>query len=275
MYVFGGYTSLAPLQVSARVDVYDPASNTWTSRAPMPTPLTHAGTALDGDSVILAGGYPGNAGGTSQTFATKAVWRYDADSNTWSALPDLPQPRGSGALVRIGRTLHFFSGADPARVEMPDHWTLSLDGGTRWVDAAPFPNPSTHMGAVVLDGRIYALGGDHGFNAGALSQKSVYVWDPSAPGAWTKAADLPSPRSHASSATFVLDERIVVVGGRLNASPNLAEVVSYDPAANAWTQMTPLPMPRSTGVGGAVGHVIFYSGGTSFTRTTFKGVPVS
>ncbi|MDQ3858089.1 MAG: choice-of-anchor D domain-containing protein, partial [Actinomycetota bacterium] len=243
LYVFGGYTSFSPLQVTARVDVYDPTTDTWSQRAPLPAPVTHAGTTVDRHAVFLAGGYAGNAAGTSQTFATKAVWKYDIDSNSWSALPDLPQARGSGALVRIGRTLHFFSGADALRVEKPDHWTLSLDGGTGWSPAAPFPNPSTHMGAVTLGGKIYAIGGDHGVNAAAVSQSTVYVWDPARPKDWTRAADLPRRRSHASSATFVLDGRIVVIGGLVDHATTFADVTAYQPESDSWMQMTTLPAP--------------------------------
>src|SRR5687768_16300694 len=44
LYVFGGFSGyLGPVK---RSDVYDPATNTWTRIADMPTRLTHAGVAV-------------------------------------------------------------------------------------------------------------------------------------------------------------------------------------------------------------------------------------
>src|SRR3989440_7720577 len=55
LYVFGGFSG-DPGPVK-RSDVYDPVPNTWTQIADMPKRLTHAGVAVHGRNVYIAGGY--------------------------------------------------------------------------------------------------------------------------------------------------------------------------------------------------------------------------
>ena len=50
-------------------------------------------------------------------------------------------------------------------------------------------------------------------------------------------------------------------------------MTAYDPIANAWSELTPLPAPRFSGVGGPIGNGFVYTTG-DFQQTTFFGVPV-
>ena len=43
-----------------------------------------------------------------------------------------------------------------------DHCVLDLDGGTSWTHRRRHPNPKDHFSTAVLNGKIYALGGEHG-----------------------------------------------------------------------------------------------------------------
>ena len=38
------------------------------------------------------------------------VWRYDTVKDIWTSMLQLPVNRSAGALVRVGRKLHFFGG---------------------------------------------------------------------------------------------------------------------------------------------------------------------
>lgn len=270
LYVFSGWDN-ATFTPTRHTTAYDPVANTWQRRADMPQGVTHAAVAVDGTDVYLAGGYPEKAGG-GQTFGSRNVWRYSTTADAWTAMPPLPLDRGSGALVRLGRNLHFFGGEDGTyRNARGDHWALALDGGTAWARSTSFPSPRTHMGYAALNGKIYAVGGREDYNRTLLA--TVYAWDPANPGSWTPAAPLPEPRSHVSDATFVHDGRIVVAGGDTPTSAAVASMVAYDPAANAWTQLSPLPEARASGVAGAIGRTIYYTTGSS-RRDTFKGTPV-
>jgi N-acetylneuraminic acid mutarotase len=279
LYVFGGYSSFTPVTVHSDVHVYDPANNTWRSLAQkMPTPLTHGGTTVDveGRNFYIAGGYVGRAGG-GQIFATDEVWKYNVDRDEWTPMPPLPEARGSGGLALLDRKLHFFGGSDIRRRDKNEHWVLSLDNeAAGWSRAAPLLRPINHLGAVTLGGKIYTVGGQQGQDGGSTTQSFVSVWDP-ATDTWAEVASLPQPLSHISGTTFVKDNRIIVVGGEIRHNTPVADVWAYDPAADAWTPLTPLPAKRRSGVARGIGGQIIFATGSDpgFRDTTYRGIPTN
>ena len=162
LYLFGGFTE--DLEASNQVDVYDPASDSWTRKKDMPTRLTHLNPAIDGNTIWFAGGFKGKHPGP----VTDEVWKYDIASDTWTAGPPLPERRAGGGLAVVERKLHYFGGYKADRdTNAGDHWSLSLEGGKDWQREADLPDPRGHVSAAVLDGKIYALGGDHGHDIDA------------------------------------------------------------------------------------------------------------
>ncbi|MEL7240501.1 MAG: hypothetical protein AAGK78_16715, partial [Planctomycetota bacterium] len=162
-YLYSGYD---PFFVTQNImQEYDPATRQWRSWS-LPFGITHAGTTTVGDTAIYAGGLLGLG---NERIAIKTVRTYHAPTNTWSRLPDLPDERGGGNLVTVGRTIHFFGGqlADDV-TETLDHWTLDLDNtGAGWQTKRSMPIGRTHMGSVYLNGKIYVVGGqlDHDVQA--------------------------------------------------------------------------------------------------------------
>jgi hypothetical protein len=270
LYVFGGYTD-STYYPSNRADAYNPATNAWSSLAPMPRGLTHSGTAAEGGHIYMAGGYGGRPGG-GQIFAIQDVYRYDVDTNSWSTLTSLPVARGSGALVVLGRTLHFFGGADINRADRGEHWTLDLDHPTAWTAAVTLPNPRTHMGYAAFGGRVYAIGGQHDVDSNLVTQATVHVWDPASPNSWSQLPNLPSARSHISNAVFELGGQLVAAGGETSNGNGISSVTAYDPVTNSWRSLTPLPATRYSGIAGLVGSVIVYTTG-SHSASTYNGQP--
>ena len=239
LYVFGGFTNEA-LEATPSVERYDPASDTWERRAPMPVAVTHAGTARVGDAVWLVGGFRGDNPGP----VTDVVQVYDAAADEWSFGPPLPAARASGALVRLGGRLHYFGGLKNRNRDVADHYVLDLDAPEAgWTEAAPLPDAFNHHVGVALDGRIYAVGGQHRHNQTREFLQTLYAYDP-ARDTWERRADLPHPRSHTEPGTFVHRGRIYVVGGLAeapDAAPAVDHVTAYDPTADAWTAEPPLP----------------------------------
>lgn len=273
LYVFGGFDpDKSCCTPTRRAFVYDPALDSWTPIADMPAMgngtlaggLTHAGTATDGIAIYFAGGYTAaNATGTGQIFGTREVWRYNVDSNTYTRLPDLPVARAAGQLAVVGRNLHYIGGTNQARTQdVGDHYVLALDGGTSWGTLAPLPNPRHHAGAAVLNGKIYYIGGQRGHDGPLVPQSDVHVYDPVS-NSWSQAASMTKPTNHAGSSTFVKDGRIIVLGGQMNHNQSIRDVVSYNPATNSWSALTPLPRSVHSGVGGTIGGKLYYSTGNA------------
>ena len=194
--------------------------------------------------------------------AAVVLWRFDPAAKTWTVLAPLPAPRGVGALVLDGRTLHFFGGADINRKDSASHWTLDLDRDTAWQTAAPLPNARSHLGAVEVDGLVYAVGGQHHQNKHAIAQGEVDAWDP-ATGRWTLVAPLPTARSHVNASTAVFQGRIVVAGG--DPTPNLPTdaVDAYDPMSGAWSTLAPLPQPDYAGIAVSMGSMMVSTTGAT------------
>lgn len=281
LYVFGGFdknVNNRPIATRA-ASVYDPAADRWTRLRDIPDPVTHAGVAADAQSIYLAGGFLGDHPGPQ----TSHVWRYDVAGDTWHALPPLPTARGAGALVRLGRVLHYFGGVERDasnryRRDYGDHWTLNLDGAGpslpgAWQTAAPMPNPRNHLSGAAMNGLIYAIGGQHLGDEANGNQREVNVYDPGT-NAWRVLSPLPVPLGHITSSVFGWRGHIIVAGGVTVGERESAQVFAYDPAANRWSTLTALPGPRQSPVADMIGDALVVATGATAagpTTSTFVG----
>ena len=203
--------------------------------------LTHLNPAVAGKDVWFAGGFKGKHPGP----VTAEVWRYDVASDSWSAGPPLPERRAGGGLVVLAGKLHYFGGYKSDRdTNAKDHWSLSLNGSKEWRREADLPDPRGHVSAIVLDGKIYALGGDHGHDITQIDVASCNRYDPTTK-KWSEIAKLPDGRSHFESSTMIYKGGILIVGGRCNSSRPARNVVDdllrYDPKADRWEVVGTMP----------------------------------
>lgn len=278
-YLFGGYTNTTVIVPSNQVHRYDPATNQWESRANMPQGLTHSGLAVDGRYIYLAGGYPPNASGTFQQYTTTAVRRYDTINNSWISIRSLPQGRGAGNMVLLGRSLHFFSGADVNRQDRNEHWSLDLSvPSAYWVTRAPIPTARNHLGAAVLNGKIYAIGGAKMQDENETALATVEIYDPTT-NKWTTGPSMPTPRALIMSGVVVRAGRIIVAGGETRFNGATSQVTSFDPGTNQWKQLRALPAPRISGILGLLGNELIFATGyyynappNGFSNTAWRGV---
>ena len=109
LYVAGGvtyYDDVGPMtpRAWAHLDVYDPTTNTWISKASMPHARFGAVSgALDG-KLYVAGGW------TGQGSPVATLELYNPLTNTWSSRVDMPTARGSAAGATAGGKLHVLGG---------------------------------------------------------------------------------------------------------------------------------------------------------------------
>jgi N-acetylneuraminic acid mutarotase len=263
LYAFGGfYTGTT---TTARSDLFDPATNTWSRLPDMPEELTHSATVADGNTIWLIGGYVDDHPGP----ATRNVWKFDTISRTYTLGPLLPAPRGAGGAAIVGRELHFFGGtnrvagstADP---DQPHHWVLNLDGGTTWSPRADLPNPRNHLTGATVDDKIYAIGGQHNANENTGLQSDVHRFD-TATNTWTKVASLPKARSHIVS--VVRDGQIYILGGTNPGNTASSDVTVYSADSDTWSKAPSLPGGRKTPVAALINGVVYLTGGSHATGT--------
>jgi N-acetylneuraminic acid mutarotase len=273
LYVLGGFHGTIGHDeyiAVPRGDAYDPATNKWARVADMPEPFTHAHGAVDGSTIWFVGGFVGNNPGPG----TRHVWKYNAAANAWSRGPDLPAARGAGAAAVVGRELHFVGGMTADRShDVADHWVLDLDRPSAgWARRASMPQARNHLAAVSIGGKFYAVGGQLHQQEDQVALATVERYDP-ATDKWTRVASMPGPRSHIAGGTFVLNGRVIVVGGETAHGQPQRDVFAYDPSTNKWSRIGALPSQRSTVVAGAVAGRIVLSTGNSpaSTNTTWIG----
>ena len=153
IYVPGGCTEAGgPLSI---VEVYDPRSDGWEAVAPLPEPLCgYALAALEG-RLYLFGGWNGGS-------YSAMVYRYDPDSDTWQAGTPLPSARGYSAAATMGSTIYLMGGYDGERLlsalEVYDP-ALEGEGTPPWRSKAPMSVGRAGLGAAVLGGSLYVIGG--------------------------------------------------------------------------------------------------------------------
>src|SRR5580704_10924243 len=113
-----------------------------------------------------------------------------------------------------------------------------------WVTLAPFPEGSEEVLGVTAGGKLYVL---CGLGPGFKPLGLVYEFDP-ATNAWTKKKPMALPAHHVAFAT--MNDKIYAFGGfnlpasgppAWNALDNAWE---YDPAADSWKALAPMPTKR-------------------------------
>jgi hypothetical protein len=128
IYAIGGIAGNLPVfpepfDFSDRVDAYNPSTNTWTSRAPMPTPRRDlSAVTLNGKIFAIGGETKLNSAHQAPIRDTDIVEVYDPVTNSWSTGNCMITPRhwlgaatAEGRIFTVGGT-PFSPGADGSTI---------------------------------------------------------------------------------------------------------------------------------------------------------------
>ena len=269
VYVAGGSKGPpTPLNV---VEAYNPASNTWARKAPMPVGLWgQDGIGAVGNKLYMVGGWRWDDGSPEG-----GVFEYTPATNTWrtvqAAMSGNPpgHPSGEGAVGVIGGQLYVFTGNDDFYYRVLDRYNPVT---ATWTPLKKAPHEHWRPGGGVIGGKLYVVGGDGQYLNGITGILDVY--DPGT-GTWTTKAPMPTPR-HAG-ASVVLNGKLYVIGGRDTRNADLRTVEAYDPVTNKWSTGVPMPVARAslgaaavtTSSGTAVAYVVGGFTGTTASNQTW------
>ena len=154
-------------------EAYDPVTDTWTTRAPMPTARCHI-AAVELNGLIYAVGGTNTSG--SERYATVEI--YNPVTNSWTKGTPMPTARDQVTAGVIDGILYVVGGMKLSgaldTVEAFDPKT------NRWTTKAHMPTPRFQHAAVVVNGSLYVVGGVNGLTL----VPTVDVFDPST-NSWT------------------------------------------------------------------------------------------
>lgn len=223
---------------------------------------------LDG-RIYVAGGLLTPNTGVSAHFES-----YDPATDRWTRLATLPEARHHIALAAAGGLIYGaggFSGGFPNWRAQASTYVYD-PRADRWRNGVPIPYPSAEGVFAAISQRLYLVGGrtravegarhfnDHVDTARAVS------FDP-ATGHWSAIADAPTARN--SAAASVIGGRLYVVGGRQAARQadgslrqvNVADLEVYDPKADRWSVLSPMPQAQGGLAAAAHGGCLYVFGG--------------
>ena len=107
------------------VQAYDPATDSWMTRSPMPTARSGLNTAVLNGIIYAAGG---EVQDQHYLAAYRAFEAYDPASDTWWELPSMLLPRHECIMAAIGNRIHFAGGAvQSAIVPLPKGLAFETD----------------------------------------------------------------------------------------------------------------------------------------------------
>ncbi|HEX2619905.1 MAG TPA: hypothetical protein VHL11_07155, partial [Phototrophicaceae bacterium] len=146
-----------------------------------------------------------------------------------------------------------------------DHWVLNLDNtGAGWKSAPGLPNKRLHLSGAVVNGKMYAIGGQHKHDHDPVDLNLLHAYDLSTK-TWSQKASLPLPRSHFEPGTMLVNGYVVIIGGRANQSGpgngQLDLVTAYNPGQNSWCDLRALPVPLIAPNAARIGNKIIVTGG--------------
>jgi N-acetylneuraminic acid mutarotase len=264
IYVMGGYFPFG-FGYNQTQEVYDPQTHTWQFAANLPSfGRSDMMLANVGDKIYAIGGWNMDHGG--QYTHTQ---RYDPMADNWITMTSMITPvSGAGVVVVTDTvfptgTIYILGGASHsgsiAAVQkynpISDTWSL----GT------PMTVARSELGAVLLNGKIYAMGG---VTSGGVTTSTVEIYYPISD---TWKIGPPLPEARASIAVGVRQGEIYVVGGTNNwalGNPTSTAFV-FDPGTGIWSMVNPMPVPRSATRGAVISDTLYVIGGKGDSSAGF------
>ena len=213
-----GSSSVYP-DVSPHVEIFDPATGSWTMAADMSqagsSPLHEFVLLSDGRVLVLSGQFRNDDGPVAQL--------YNPSTDTWSFTGTMRSIYGTpiAQLLQDGRVLLTTSGDNLLEGRAASYlydpetntWETNEQSGGRQIVRPMNRARGNHALTILPDGRVLATGGDDFFEreAAEVHRGTTEIFDP-ATGEWTEGPILKELRSN-HTATLLPDGRVLLTGG--------------------------------------------------------------
>ncbi|MFC1500433.1 Kelch repeat-containing protein [Candidatus Zixiibacteriota bacterium] len=252
LYVVGGTDRAYPGRpVYDVLEVYDPVTDSWTSKAPMLTPRWGAGAAaVDGKLYVMGGAH-------SKKIFYDTLEIYDPATNAWTTGPSMPIKLFGPAVAVIDGVIYVAGGLEytPAEEKVDVATVMKFDPALNiWLTTGTMSTGRGQGAAGAIDGLIYVAGGYLGGDTVTGALESTATGN-----LWITLTSMPTARGEMEAG--VIDGKLYVVGGLLGTGGDTAILEIYDPVANTWTTGTSMPTSRAEASSGVINGLFYVVGG--------------
>jgi YVTN family beta-propeller protein len=233
-------------QQRTRAVATDPPALQASVAGRLPAPVQDPATTAVGARALLMGGLDQSTASVSDVIA--------AGPDGARSLGTLPQAIHDAAAASMAGTAYVLGGGEPSHDEI-----VAIDPAGKPSVVGQLPAPASDVAAATVGGTVYIVGGYTGTDPLA----SIVAWSGSGRGRII--AHLPHPVRYAAVAAA--GGRVIIAGGT-SGDVATRDVYSFDPAANAVTEIGRLPRPLTHAAAAALGGVVYVFGGRDATQGT-------
>ncbi|WP_337043152.1 Kelch repeat-containing protein [Emticicia sp. 17c] len=235
---------------------YDPAKNSWTQKASLPS----SGRVSAVGFTVGSKGYVGL--GYNGTAMLDDFWEYDPSTDAWTKKASLPAT-GRWAAFGLGHSQRgYVGGGSNNSLNFKDFWEYDPSGNT-WTRKVDLPFYKVNGSGFSIGSFMYM-----GFGQNMDSQtagegptgRDFWQYNASS-NVWVRKPDIPSNAPYETKINFTIGDKGYI--GRFDAdSPNNLRMYTYTPSTERWIVSAGLlAIPRFYGCGGAIDNVAYYGFG--------------
>ncbi|MGH9436690.1 MAG: choice-of-anchor J domain-containing protein, partial [Terriglobia bacterium] len=232
-------------------------SSAWAAVTDYPIPVLDNCAATD-----EATGRVYAVGGVSNGVMTASGYAYDPTTQSWSSIASLPQPLQRPACGMVAGKLYVAGGWESNYVDNNQTLYIYDPVSDSWSEG---PDDLVSIGGassgVVLNGEFFVIGGCTSGSCASQLSAAVQVYNP-ATGTWSLAADY--PRGIAWQGCGATKGKIYCAGGDTGGSTDTADAYVYDPEADSWSAIAPMPYDNwaMSAIATSDGHLLLQDGVT-------------
>jgi uncharacterized protein YjdB len=207
----GGQACFAYECLATNPEIYNPASNSWTTLTGAALPFWYYPYTF-----LLPDGRALLAGSSEQPTLTRVL---NLATQTWTTIDPVPVDGGSAVMYAPGKIMKSGTSMNAGYPDTPAANTTYVLDMTQtspvWRQTAAMASPRAYHTLTMLpDGSVLATGGQETLDgiSGANAARQAELWSPTTE-TWTTLALGQTPRLYHSTAVLMPDARILVGGG--------------------------------------------------------------